>query len=136
MKRWLVIVLMLCAGCATKPYSPMATSSLEGDYVIYFEQADRVPRDVILVSWEKIPVPTGVTARLLVDPTDIAEIVGKVIAAAPQLIKTYSDERMVNALIHRRILIRGYRGTNELERIDEIIKSMSGVVENWMPQAR
>lgn len=139
MKRGIlaVSVMAMMVGCATGPYSPVEPSSLKGTHVIYFEQSDRVPKTVMMAPWESYANgKTGVvmSANMALDPAIIAGIIEKLLKTAPEIVKSYSNERMANAMIGRRILFRGYEGTNDLIEIEKIIKAMGGVVENWTPQ--
>ena len=127
----LFVVLLVMSGCATGPYSPVKTSSLKGERVIYFEQSDRVPKVVMLASWEN-DVMSGTSARSF-DPTAVIAVIEKMLTTYPEVVKAYGEERMANALISRRILIKGY-STNELAEIGNMIKSMELSIEKWTPK--
>jgi hypothetical protein len=123
---------VMVAGCGTVPETAVSWSSLDGPKVIYFEQSDRLPKDALI---EAIKAHTGTNAPAvshlqMIPPEIIAEIVKELIAVAPEFSKVYSNERMNEAMIGRRILIRGY-GTNELDKVVEIIQALEGCFEKW-----
>jgi len=105
---------------------------LYGDKVIYFEQTDRVPKSVLLMPWISDGTNEVVTMRG-VEVVAVLEGLGVLIKEYPEIAKVYSNERMNNALIQRRMLIRGY-STNELEQVEKIVKIFSESIENWIPQ--
>ena len=127
-----ILVVMVLTGCATGPNTALRPRSLKGDYVVYFEQSDRIPKDVLLESY-KIVQPVGVNVAA-VGADDIAKIIEEVVKIAPDIVKSYGNERMNNALLGRRMLFRGYESPEQLKEIDSIIKSMGGAIENVTPE--
>lgn len=134
-----VLVGMMVGGCATGPYSPVKSKNLEGAKLIYFEQADRIPKDVMLESWKHLPlnpvpapVAMGANAQAI-PPEVIAAIVAEVLKMIPQTAAGYQNERMNEALLSRRMLFRGYQDA-ELKDINDIIKSMGWSIEYMTPQ--
>lgn len=133
-----VVLVALCAGCATGPYTPMNSGTLKrGDKLIYFEQADRVPKDVMLESWKHQPVVANaqVVNSQAIPPEVIAAIIKEVLAAIPEVTKGYQNERMNEALFSRRMLFRGY-AEGELKDINEIVKSFGWSIEYLTPQTK
>ena len=130
-----IALVFLGVGCGTVPHTPIQTWNMGGDHLIYFEQADRVPKDVMIEAIRSQAITTGTVASANalagLTPEQIAEIIKEIMAALPELAKTYSNERMNEALVGRRILIRGYNGTNELVEINQIIQSLDGCIEKW-----
>lgn len=138
MNRCIVVLLAaLASGCATGPYTPMNSCTMKGDKVIYFEQADRIPKDVMLESWKHQPVAnfnvTNGPLKMAIPPEIIAEIIKEVLAAIPEITKGYQTERMNESLLSRRMFFRGY-GTNELADINDIVQSMGWCIEYMTPQ--
>lgn len=117
------------AGCATGPYTPIRESSLKGEKVIYFEQVDRVPKDVLMLLCEK--KDDGTMSARVIPWLEFIPMIEKLADVAPEIVASYSEERMANAMITRRMLFRGYGGTNDLVEIERIIKTMGGNIENW-----
>ena len=132
MKIFWLILCALLSGCALGPKSPLCEKHLYGDKVIYFEQTDRVPKSVLLMPWISDGTNEVVTMRG-VEVVAVLEGLGVLIKEYPEIAKVYSNERMNNALIQRRMLIRGY-STNELEQVEKIVKIFSESIENWIPQ--
>jgi len=130
----LLVVVVLVSGCATGPYTPIGRSSLEGEKVIYFEQVDRVPKEVLLVVCDRKAGETNTEMTARVIPwMEMIPMIEKMSEVAPEIIKSYSDERMANALITRRMLFKGYE-TNDLVEIEKIVQAMGMSIENWSPQ--
>ena len=128
------ILLALSGGCGVTPYTPLRGCSLDGERVIYFEQSDRVPITVMIeaIKSQEVVSSNGVAGiRAFFPPEIIAEIVKQALIVAPEFSKTYANERMNEAMVGRRILIKGYQGTNELMQVNEIIKSMGDCMEKW-----
>ena len=77
--------------------------------------------------------PTNImlNANMVIPPELVASVVQEVIAVIPELSKTYSQERVNEGLVGRRILIRGYREVDELHELNEIIKSLETCFEKW-----
>jgi hypothetical protein len=123
------LFFMFVAGCATGPYTPIRTSSLKGEKVIYFEQVDRVPKDVLMLLCEK--KDDGTMSARVIPWLELIPMIEKLSDVAPEIVASYGKERMENAMITRRMLFRGYDGTNDLVEIERIIKTMGGNIENW-----
>jgi hypothetical protein len=137
MRKALIVLVLGCglmaSGCATRLGSAVTSANLEGGNVIYFEQTDRVPRSLMVSAWENVSSNTYVRS---IPPEAIAELVAEMVKLYPELAQIYSRERMENALIGRRILIKWNGGTNELESIKDIIMVLGGSIENWTPQLK
>jgi len=135
----LILVAGLMIGCSTGPSTPVHIWNLAGKKVIYLEQNDRVPVAVPLMAWEvqkeKQPVmgTTNVVFGVPFDPTVYGEVLKALFLMLPEMSSTYSNERMNELLISRRMLFKGYSGA-ELIQVNEIIKSSGGTIENWTPQ--
>jgi hypothetical protein len=71
---------------------------------------------------------------MAISPEIIAKVAEEIFKMIPELSKTYANERMNEAMIGRRVLIKGYEGTNELAQVNEIVKSLSKCIERWTPQ--
>jgi len=143
-----MMVLVLMGGCATGPYTPMYSGGVvskgtldRGDKLIYFEQADRIPKDVMLESWKHQPVAPVVgfanlkagTNSVGLTPEELAAIVAEVLKMIPVVTGGYQNERMNEALLSRRMLFRGYQDA-ELKDINEIVKSLGWSIEYMTPQ--
>jgi len=137
------LVVLLTGGCATKPYTPMYAGGVfskgtldRGEKLIYFEQADRIPKDVMLEAWGHQPAApllgAGANAQAI-PPEVIAAIVSEVLKVLPNVASGYQNERMNEALLSRRILLRGYQDA-ELKDINIIIQSLGGSIEYMTPQ--
>ena len=120
--------MLWVSGCGITPQSPLRTENLKGDKLIYFEQSDRVPRGVVMMSW--MEYTNNVYAKGL-DVVGAMGAIDKIFGKYPDIVKAYGEERMNNVMVQRRILIKGYSGTNELEAIKGIIEAMGGCIENW-----
>lgn len=135
MKKTIILaaITVLVAGCATGPKTAMNSRVLKASNVVYFEQSDRIPKDVLLAA--KKPVLTsGVEAGSQTVPIQlIGEIVKKALEIAPEMSKTYSEERMYNALLGRRMLFIGYDSPEQLKEINSIVESMGKAIENVTP---
>ena len=134
MKMVLVLVLVLViasSGCSTGPYTPLKSGNLSGEKLVYFEQSDRMPKDVLLLA-NKDRGQTA-NAMMVFSPEVIAKVVEGLLKVAPELAKTYSEERMNNALMQRRMLFKGYSGA-ELKEVERIIRAMSGSIEFVTPR--
>jgi hypothetical protein len=142
----MLVGAMFLGGCATGPYTPMYSGGMvskgtldNGDKLIYFEQADRIPKDVMLESWKHLPAnPAPVPAVLganaqAIPPEVIAAIIAEVLKVIPNVTSGYQNERQNEALLSRRMLFRGYRDA-ELKDINDIIKSMGYSIEYMTPQ--
>jgi hypothetical protein len=134
MKKFVfLVVCTLLSGCSLSPKSPLCGKHLYGDKVIYFEQTDRVPKSVLLIPWM-----SGETNETLVvkgaDVIAMMQGIGTLMKEYPNMAKVYSNERMNNAFIQRRMLIRGY-STNELEQVEKIVRVFSESIETWTPKA-
>jgi hypothetical protein len=127
----MALVAVAAAGCGVSPKSAVCWTSLEGEKVIYLEQSDRIPKDALV---EAIRAGMGTNTpgvRLRVVPPElIAEVAKELLNVAPEFSKVYANERMNEAMIGRRILIRGY-GTNELDQVVEVIRALEGCFEKW-----
>ena len=128
----IVLTLVLC-GCATGPSKTAVNSgTLDADRVIYFEQSDRVPKDVLLAPHQQKGAVAGAMATIP------AELIGEAIEEAlkilPELADKYSKERMYNALLGRRMLFIGYETPEQLDKIQEIIETMNGSIEFLTPE--
>ena len=129
---WVLFLTMLITGCATGPKTAVRPRSLNGNYVVYFEQSDRVPKDVLMAG-------TGgggtVAATVSSIPPDaIKEVVEEIVAILPEMSKNYSSERMYNALLGRRMLFTGYETPEQLEKVRGIIEAMDKSIEAVVPQ--
>ena len=133
MRYILAVVVMgvLLTGCATGPKTALTSGSLKADYVVYFEQSDRVPKDVLLAAYGK---EEGVLNAMEGIPAEIIEkVIEKFLEIVPELAENYTKERMWNALLGRRMLFKGYDSPEQLEKINEIIKSMGNSIEYLTP---
>lgn len=123
-----LLIMTLAAGCGTTPPTAITWTALEGEgRLIYFEQCDRVPKDVMLVG------RTNAQQRMMMGTLSaeaIAELVKQLLASGTELGKTYSAERQNEGYISRRIYIRGY-STNELPDVVKIIDSLGRCIERW-----
>lgn len=128
-----MLLAVFVAGCGTVPNTSVCSSSLNGTHVVYFEQSDRVPKDVLIeaIKSQTPPKPNAVGAPTAFPPDVIAAIVAEVLKTIPQVSSVYANERMNEAMIGRRIMFRGYESTEQLAEIDKIIKSMQGCLEKW-----
>ena len=100
--------------------------------MVYFEQSDRVPKDVLLAAYGK---EEGVLNAMEGIPAEIIEkVIEKFLEIVPELSENYTKERMWNALLGRRMLFKGYDSPEQLEKINEIIKSMGNSIEYLTPE--
>ena len=131
------IIVIFTSGCAIGPYSPIKSANLNADNVFYIEQADRIPKDVMLEAWKHLPLSpqTAVVngAKIVIPPEIIASVIAELCKTAPELTKGYQAERMNESLLSRRILIKGYT-TNEIKEIGDSIKNMGWNIEHMTPQ--
>ena len=126
-----MLVLVLGAGCTSVPNTVSRPRSLKGDKVIFFEQSDRIPKDVLLAANKE---KTGLMNAMIAIPPDvIAKVIEEILKVAPEIAKTMSEESMNNSLIQRRILLKGYSG-QELKDVIDIIKAFNGSIEFITPQ--
>jgi len=126
----LVCVLAGCGGL--KPNVSVTPGVLRGsDYVVYFEQSDRIPQQVMLATHGSDEARVG--AMVAIPPEVIAAVIKELFAVIPKLSENISQERMQNALINRRMLFLGYTG-DELKDINSIIQNMGGSIEYFTPQ--
>ena len=136
MKRAVVMgllgVMVLGAGCTSIPNTVTRTKNLEGDKVIFFEQSDRIPKEVLLAANKD--KGAAVNAMMVIPADVIAKVIEEILKVAPEIAQTMSDESMNNSLIQRRILLKGYSG-QELKDVIEIIKAFNGSIEFITPQA-
>jgi hypothetical protein len=130
-----LFLMVVLAGCATGPKTAVRSKSLKGDYVVYFEQSDRVPKDVLMAGTDKATGPlAGVMAGV---PTELIEkVIEKIAEVLPEMAKTYSQERMTNALIGRRMLFIGYETPEQLEKVRDIVEAMGGSIEPVVPSSK
>ena len=127
-----ILCVGLLTGCATGPKTALRSSNLKAGHVVYFEQSDRVPKDVLLAAFnDKGPV---VNALAGIPPDVAAKAIAEILKVIPDLSKNYSKERMHNALIGRRMLFLGYESPEQLEKVNAIVKSMGGAIEYVTPQ--
>ena len=127
---------MMMAGCAVMPETHIRSWNLDDTHLIYLEQSDRVPKDVLIEAIKDSAKSNAVAKYgMAISPEIIAKVAEEIFKMIPELSKTYANERMNEAMIGRRILIKGYQGTNELAQVNEIIKSLSKCIERWTPQA-
>lgn len=127
MLRVICFISVFCMGCSLSPHSPLHKEHLRGDRVIYFEQADRVPKSVLIIPWAG-----GSTTNELFSRGIASSVIDGLKVVINDVSKSHGNERMENSIIQRRILIRGY-STNELEGVERIINILSGSIENWTP---
>jgi len=130
----LVLVVVMMAGCATGPYTALKPRSLKGDHMVYFEQSDRIPKDVLLESFKVEDEAEVKAGAAVMSAEDIQKIIEEALKIAPEIVESYSNERMNNALLGRRMLFRGYKTPEQLKQINEIIKSLDGAIENVTPE--
>ena len=131
-----VLVAFTVSGCATSQKSTVSSSVLKADHVVYFEQADRIPKAVLLAPYAGGAGTNAPTVGTMgFDQWDkLLDVIEKAFAIAPELAEKYSNERMNNALLNRRMLFIGYDGKDELEAIRSIVEGMGGAIENVTPQ--
>lgn len=122
---------LLFAGCATGPKTALNSHVLRANRVVYFEQSDRIPKDVLLASFDKKPTNAVLGA---IPPEVIAKIIEELTKMIPEMAKNYSQERMFNALIGRRMLFVGYDSPEQLKEINAIVESMGKAIEYVTPQ--
>lgn len=129
----LLMVVLGLTGCSTAiaPDTVARSKNLDGDQVIFFEQSDRIPKEVLLAA--NSDKGSMVNAMVAIPPEVIAELIKQLFTIAPEIAKEFSKERMENSLIQRRILLKGYSG-EELKDIIEIIKALNGSIEFITPQ--
>lgn len=127
-----VVSSLLLAGCATGPKTALNSHVLRANRVVYFEQSDRIPKDVLLASFGKKEPTNAVLGAI--PPEVIAKIIEELAKMIPAMAKNYSQERMFNALIGRRMLFIGYESPEQLEKINDIVKSMGKAIEYVTPQ--
>ena len=127
--------MLLVSGCASKPQTAFSPVSIEGSKVIYFEQSDRIPKDVLLASHGKEAHDPAVRMMAAVPPEVYAAMIEELVGIIPDMSKVYSNERMNNALLGRRILFRGY-AADELIEVEKIIRAMNETVEYITPQGK
>ncbi len=128
----LAISVVLVTGCATTPPTAVSSANLEGDKLIYFEQSDRIPKEVLLAPYGDVEPVLG--TMMSIDPAVIAQVFEKIIDIVPEITKGYNNERMHNALLGRRILIKGYATAEELQHVESIVEKMSKAIENITPE--
>lgn len=125
--------LLMVMGCGVTPRTAIKSINLEGEKIIYFEQSDRIPKDALIEAIKAHATTSAVPMRLqMLSPEVIAGLVKELISVAPEFSKVYSNERMNEAMIGRRILIKGY-GTNELWQVIQVIEALDGCFEKWTP---
>lgn len=124
----IIITTVLLTGCATDlgPDKTVISENLEAEHLIYFEQVDRVPKDVLLESFKQAQFEDIELSNM---PVEYSALIKELIGVVPEINESYSAERQSNVLFGRRILFRGY-GTNSLVAINEIIKSFGLIIEN------
>jgi len=125
-------VALIGAGCATGPKTALRPRILKADHVVYFEQSDRVPKDVLLAAHGK--QDAVVAAMSSIPQESIEKVIEKLIEVIPALSKNYTEERMYNALLGRRMLFIGYETPEQLEKVKEIVDSMGGSIEYLTPR--
>ena len=129
----MVMVAVVCSGClSTGPSTVARPRSLKGDRVIFFEQSDRIPKEVLLAAYKD--KGQAVNAMMAFPPEVIGKVLEELIKTFPEIAKELSQERRDNALIQRRILLKGYSG-DELKDIIQIIEAFNGSIEFITPQA-
>jgi hypothetical protein len=98
-----------------------------GDKLIYLEQGDRLPKEVMMLG------RTNLQGRVLIAgmaPDIVAELIKQLLATSSEFAKAYAAERQNEGYVSRRILIRGY-GTSELPDIVNVIKAFDHCIERW-----
>ena len=132
---WIVMVaaiLAMSSGCMSVAPDTVTTSkNLEGDHVIFFEQSDRIPKEVLLAA--NNDKGAAVNAMMAIPPEVIAKVIEELFKVFPEIAKQLSNERMENSLIQRRILLKGYSG-EELKDVVKIIEAFNGSIEFITPQ--
>lgn len=132
------ISVLLCslffAGCATGPQTALDSRALRASKVIYFEQSDRIPKDVLLAAYDK-KEPMAATLSVI-PPEILAKAIEKVLEVIPEMSRGYGQERMFNALLGRRMLFIGYETPEQLEKINAIVQGMSGAIGHVTPQKK
>lgn len=127
-----VFTLLFLAGCATGPQTALSRKTLEAGNVIYFEQSDRIPKDVLLAAHN--PQEPVVAALNNIPAELVGEVLKQILAIVPETAKNYSEERMFNALLGRRMLFVGYDTPEQLSEIQKIVEGMGGSIEYVTPQ--
>ena len=135
MKRSIIIggmIMVLMAGCATSPKTALTSKALKSGHVIYFEQSDRIPKDVLLAAHKG---QDPMVASLSNIPEElVGKFLEEILKVVPELAKSYSQERMYNALIGRRMLFVGYDSPEQLKEIEKIVDRMGASIEYVTPQ--
>jgi hypothetical protein len=122
MKKMVVLLAaVMVAGCVSTPKTALNAKTLRANRVIYFEQSDRVPKDVLIAA--KPAGEVGISAAA------IDKIIEEVISIAPKLAKIRADESIENVLIGRRMLFVGYDTPEQLAILNDIVASMSQSIE-------
>jgi len=133
-KLWVLLAMVpLLAGCATGPKTALNSKVLRADNVIYWEQSDRIPKDVLLAAFDEGDNPM-MAALSAVSPELAGQIIEKLLEIFPEITKSYSEERMANALLGRRMLFIGYDKEEQLREIRKIVEAMGGSIEYVTPQ--
>lgn len=125
---------LFLVGCATGPQTALDSRALRAGKVVYFEQSDRIPKDVLLAPYDK-KEPTA-AALSVIPPEILAKVIEKVLDVIPEMSKGYGQERMFNALLGRRMLFIGYETPEQLEKINAIVQSMCGAIGHATPQKK
>lgn len=136
--KWLFISLFfILSGCATGPIVSVNSRNLKADYVVYFEQSDRIPRDVLLIAHTVKTNGVNQTGTIETEQWDkILDVTKKLFEVAPEMAKQYTNERMNNAMLNRRMLFVGYKTPEELDKIIAIVEKMGNVIEYSTPQEK
>ena len=131
MKKLAWLLLLVATGCATSSKTVVRPSVLENaSHVIYFEQADRVSKDVLLAAYgDKGPVANALSTI----PVElIGQVIESLLKVIPEVSTTFSNERMNNVLVGRRMLFIGYTG-EELAVVERLIRAMTEAIERFSP---
>ena len=127
MRNVLLICVLGVVGCGITPHSAIDWPELEGRKLLYFEQGDRLPKDVMLVQHKDTNGRMTMTAI----PFEVyAELIKQGLITGTDVVRAYTSERQNEGYISRRILVRGYE-TNELQDVVKIIDAFNRCLERW-----
>ena len=128
-----ILAVLMLSGCiSTGPKSAVTRKVLTSGSVIYIEQSDRVPKEVLLSA--HIRNEPLVKALGVVDSVEIGKLIGEILKSFPEMSKARSQERMNSVYIGRRILFVGYTTPEQLKKVKEIIKAAIPVLEPLIPE--
>jgi hypothetical protein len=128
------LMLVMLAGCATGPTTPINTLNLCGDHVVYIEQNNRIPVAVPLAAWGNESKSNEALMARGIDPAVYAELIKELAKMFPEMAKTYSTERMNESLTSDRVLIKGDYTPEQWSRIVEMVRIRTEYSEKCMPK--